>query len=208
MAPCVATPSWRPLLGAAIASAVLAGCIVGPDFHAPRAPASTRFTEAPLPARTAAAAISGGEAQHLTAESDIPGEWWELFRSPQISALVTRALKANPDVAAAQATLLQARETTRAEVGALFPSVGVSAGVTRQQQSLVGFGFGSGSVTDTVYNGGLNVSYTLDAFGGVRRQVEQLGAQAEFQRFQLEAEDLTIAANVSVDTSAGGSVLS
>ena len=42
----------------------------------------------------------------------------------------------------------------------------------------------------------MNVSYTLDAFGGIRRQVEQLNAQAEYQRFELEATDLTLAANV------------
>ena len=47
-----------------------------------------------------------------------------------------------------------------------------------------------------IYSAGLNVSYTLDAFGGIRRQVEQLGAQAEYQRFELEATDLTLAANV------------
>ena len=202
--PCVATPSRRPVFGAALMSAILAaslagslaGCTVGPDFHSPPAPASTRFTEAALPGRTAAAATAGGEAQRFGPDRDIPGEWWDLFHSPQISELVTQALRANPDVAAAQATLRQANENKRAEQGALFPSVSASAGLTRQQQSLAGFGFGNGSVTDTLYNAGLNVSYTVDAFGGIRRQVEQLGAQAEYERFQLEATDLALAANV------------
>jgi NodT family efflux transporter outer membrane factor (OMF) lipoprotein len=184
------------MLGAAILSAVLAGCTVGPDYHPPPAPASTRFTETAIPGRTVSAATAGGESQNLGPERDIPGEWWRLFHSPQITALVTQALKANLDVAAAKATLLQARETMRAEQGALFPSVGASAQVQRQRESLAGLGFGAGSVTFTNYNAGLNVAYTLDAFGGVRRQVEQLGAQAEYQRFELEAADLTLAANV------------
>jgi NodT family efflux transporter outer membrane factor (OMF) lipoprotein len=177
-------------------AAVLAGCTLGPDFHAPQPPASTRFTEAALPGHTVSAATLGGSAQRLTPDRDIPGAWWDLFHSPQITGLVIRALDANPDVAAAQATLRQARETVRAEQGALLPQVSASGEFQRQRESLAGFGFGSGSSTFSLYTGALNVSYTLDAFGGIRRQIEQLNAQAEYQRFELEATDLTLAANV------------
>jgi NodT family efflux transporter outer membrane factor (OMF) lipoprotein len=186
----------RPFLSAAVLSAALAGCTVGPDFHPPQAPASTRFTETAMPGRTVSAATAGGEAQAFSPQRDIPAEWWGLFHSPQISTLVTQALQANPNITAAKATLLQAHETMRAEQGALFPSIGASAGVQRQRESLAGFGFGAGSETFTTYNGALNVSYTLDAFGGVRRQIEQLGAQTDYQRFELEAAYLTLAANV------------
>lgn len=185
-----------PIAVTAFAVAVLAGCTVGPNFQAPPAPASTRFTEAPLPGQTAAAATTGGAAQRFGSNRDIPGEWWNVFHSPQITSLVTQALKANPDVAAAQATLRQARETTRAEQGALFPSVSATGQAERQRATLAGFGFGNEAVTFTTYGADLNVSYTLDAFGGIRRQIEQLGAQAEYQRFELEATDLTLAANV------------
>jgi len=176
--------------------AVTAGCTVGPDFQAPAAPADTRFTEVALPKGTASAATPGGSAQRLTEGRDIPGAWWALFHSPQITTLVIQALQANPDVTAAQATLRQARETARAEQGALFPQISASASATREQQSLAGFGFGNGSSTFSVLSGSLNVSYTLDAFGGIRRQIEQLNAQAEYQRFEAEATDLTLAANV------------
>jgi NodT family efflux transporter outer membrane factor (OMF) lipoprotein len=178
--------------------AVLAGCAVGPDFHAPAASPGTRFTEVPAPAKTVSAATPGGSAQTLTQDRDIPGEWWTLFRSPQITTLVTQALKANPDVVAAQATLRQARETTRAEQGAFFPQIGATAQSQRATESLTGFGLGNGSATFSVETGQLNVAYTLDAFGGIRRQVEQLNAQAEYQRFQLEATDLTLASNVVI----------
>jgi NodT family efflux transporter outer membrane factor (OMF) lipoprotein len=185
-----------PVVRAALLAAVLGGCTVGPNFHSPEAPASTRFTEAALPDRTTSAATPGGSAQQLTPDRDIPGEWWDLFHSPQITAMVTQALKANPDVAAAQATLRQARETMRAEQGAQLPQVSASAGVERARESFAAIGFGSGSSTYTLYSPAVNVSYTLDAFGGIRRQVEQLNAQAEYQRFELEATDLTLAANV------------
>jgi NodT family efflux transporter outer membrane factor (OMF) lipoprotein len=175
---------------------LVAACTVGPDFQAPAPPAGTRVTEAPVPDRTVAAATPGGDSQSLTSDRDIPGDWWALFHSPQITELVTRALKANPDVAAAQATLRQAKETTRAEQGALMPAVSGSVQSERARESFAALGFGNGSTTYSVTSGALNVSYTLDAFGGIRRQIEQLNAQAEYQRFELEATDLTLAANL------------
>lgn len=189
------------LLGAWLASsaAILAGCTVGPDFRQPDASVSTRFTEVVLPERTAAAATPGGAAQVLVKGRDIPGAWWNLFHSPQISALVAQALAANPDIAAAQATLREARETVRAEQGALLPQISATAEAQRDRSPFSAFGVqGGGSTTYTLYNGALNVSYTLDVFGGIRRQVEQLNAQAEYERFQLEATDLTLAANVII----------
>ena len=78
----------------------------------------------------------------------------------------------------------------------MFPQVSAGVSAERQQESLATLGFGSGSTTFSVLSGSLNVSYTLDAFGGIRRQIEQLDAQAEYQRFELEATDLTLAANV------------
>jgi NodT family efflux transporter outer membrane factor (OMF) lipoprotein len=193
----VASPSrrWR-LLSTVFAAWGLAGCTVGPDFRTPVPPDSSRFTETALPIRTVSAVTPGGEAQRFSPDRDIPGEWWDLFHSPQISALVSLALRANPDVAAAQATLREALENKRAEQGALFPSVSASGEAQRTRESLAAVGFGSGSSTYTLYSGALNVSYTLDAFGGIRRQIEQLGAQADYQRFELEATDLTLAANV------------
>jgi NodT family efflux transporter outer membrane factor (OMF) lipoprotein len=186
----------RQGLATTLLAAALAGCTAGPDFKPPDAPSSSRFTEAALPAATESAATPGGAAQQLMAGRDIPGDWWGLFRSPQITDLVTQALRANPDVAAAQATLRQALETRRAEQGALFPQLSAGVQAERQQESLAAIGFGNGSTTYSVVGASLNVSYTLDAFGGIRRQIEQLNAQAEYQKYELEATDLTLSANV------------
>ncbi len=178
---------------AAVALSLLAGCTVGPDYQAPAAPHVPRLTETPLPARMGAA----GASQILVDGRDIPGDWWTMFHSPEITSLVSRALTANPDLAAAQATLLEARQNRRAEQGALFPTVTANGTAERERTSLSAVGFGSGSETYDFYSLGLNVSYTLDTFGGVRRQVEELGATAEYQRFQLEGSYLTLAANVA-----------
>lgn len=171
---------------------MLGGCTVGPDYVSPSAPEAARFTASPVPAHTVSSDTLAGSAQALVDGRDIPGDWWMLFHSVQINALVERALKANPTLAAAQATLRQARENTRAQQGSLFPQVSASTSSEREHNTLV-------SATPTTYNvvsGSLSVSYTLDAFGGVRRQVEQLNAQAEYERYQLEATELTLIANV------------
>ena len=49
-----------------------------------------------------------------------------------------------------------------------------------------------------LFTGQVQVSYSPDVFGGVRRNVESLQAQADNQRFQLEATYLTLTANIVV----------
>jgi NodT family efflux transporter outer membrane factor (OMF) lipoprotein len=184
-------------IAALTAAAVLAGCTVGPDFQAPAKPDDARFTETPMPDKTASAKTIGGAAQTLQTGRDIPGDWWTLFHSPRIEAVVIQALKANPDLTAAQATLREARENQRAEQGALFPSVNASGSGTRERISPYSLGEPGGtSPPFTLYDPSLSLSYTLDVFGGIRRQVEQLGAQVDYQRFELEATYLNLTSNV------------
>jgi NodT family efflux transporter outer membrane factor (OMF) lipoprotein len=187
--------------GAALALAaatLLAGCVVGPDFAAPVPPTFTQVTTTRLPATTVSAATMGGAAQHLDVGRDIEGEWWTMFHSPRIAALVAQALKGNPSIAAAQATLRQAKENTRAEQGGFFPSLSASASAEREKVSAgsAGQSVDSSIAPLSVVGASLSVSYNPDIFGGVRRTVEQLGAQAEYEQFELEATYLSLAANV------------
>jgi NodT family efflux transporter outer membrane factor (OMF) lipoprotein len=182
---------------AAAALALLAGCAVGPDFHRPVPPDTTGYTAEPLPAETAHAEVHGGEAQRFAAGEDIPGQWWTLFHSAPLNALIERALKANPDVAAAQASLRQAKENVYAGEGAFFPSVDGDLSATRERGSGATFGAKGPVSIFGVSTAAVSVSYPLDVFGGTRRQVESLEAQAEFQRFQLEATYLTLTSNVA-----------
>ncbi len=175
----------------------LTGCAVGPDYRHPAAP-DVPLTANPLPATTAKA---DGVAQSFMPGADIAGDWWHLFQSPQLDVLIEGALKNNPSLAAAQATLLEAEENVRAEQGGLLPSLSGTAGVQRDQvsgASLAGFG-GSTSAripAYTLYNASLSVSYAPDVFGLTRRQIESLAAQAEYQRWQLEASYLALTANI------------
>jgi NodT family efflux transporter outer membrane factor (OMF) lipoprotein len=183
-------------LRAIAALALLCGCTVGPDFKRPAAPPVKAYTPSPLKA-TAAAAASGGAAQRFVAGLDIPGQWWRLFHSPALDALVKRALSANPDLAAAQAALRQAQENLYAGRGALYPqAVGNFTGSRNKTAAILSPTPADNALYYSLYTAQLTVSYDPDVFGGNKRQVESLAAQAEAQRFQLEAAYLTLTSNV------------
>ena len=180
-----------------VLTTALSGCAVGPDFHPVAAPAVRGYTPEPLPSRTASADVIGGAPQTLRPGGDIPGQWWTLFHSSQLNRLIEQALKANPSLQAAQAALREADENVGAQEGYLYPSIvgGVSGLRERRLRYVRGDPAGIGSPY-TLMNVGVNVSYTLDVFGGIRRQVEAYKAQSEYQRYQLEAAYLTLTANV------------
>ncbi len=173
----------------------LAGCTVGPDFKHPQVPANADYSRDKLTTTAQADIDAGGAAQRLIAGMDIPGQWWTLFRSPTLNTLVEEALRANPDVSAAQAALRQANELVYADQASLFPSINANASKTREKASGVTAGLPESPIL-TVSSASLSVSYAPDVFGGTRRQIESTTAQAEYQRFQLEATYLTLTANV------------
>ncbi len=185
-------------LAVATAIALLAaGCAVGPDYHRPPAPGVRGYTSRPLPAQIPSAETPSVASQKVVPSMDIPAQWWALFHSPPLNHLVEQAMKANPTLEAARATLHQAQENVYAAEGTLLPAIDASAAATRQQTRGAQFGLPAnpGSLF-TVYNASVSISYGLDVFGGARRTLEGLGAQAEFERFQLEGAYLTLASNV------------
>ena len=176
---------------------LLAGCAVGPDFQRPAAPKVDRYTSESSPAQTASVDVKGGEAQRLVQEMDIPGQWWTLFQSKPLSDLVEQAIKKNPDLESAQAALRVAWENVYAQQGALWPSISAGYDASRQKvPGQLGSPTASGAYTYSLHTAQVTVAYTPDVFGGTRRQIESLKAQADSQRFQLEAAYLTLTSNV------------
>jgi NodT family efflux transporter outer membrane factor (OMF) lipoprotein len=182
----------------AVIATLLTGCAVGPNFVTPPAPDVPGYTPEPLVSRTASAKAAGGEGQHFVRDLDLPGQWWTLFHSKALNSLVETALVANADLQAAQAALRVAKENLYAQQGALLPAVDANFSAIRQQPGIaVPSDAGSDQPTFNLFTGQLNVSYSPDVFGGTRRSIEALAAQADSQRFQLEATYLTLTSNLA-----------
>jgi NodT family efflux transporter outer membrane factor (OMF) lipoprotein len=192
-----------------LASAVASSCTVGPNFYEPPHPVTNRYTEKPISQKTASALGPGGQSQKLVTARDIPAEWWTLFHSPNLNRLVVQGIDNNPNLQAALAALREAEQNLRAGEGQLFPAVGLTASAVRQRFSFAQFGNPVStaasqkgvpaqptSTTFNLFNVTANVSYTLDIFGKIRRQIEALGAQVDYQRFQWDAAYLTLTANI------------
>jgi NodT family efflux transporter outer membrane factor (OMF) lipoprotein len=173
------------------------GCMLGPDFQRPAFTPPARYTHEATTDVTAAANVPGGGVQQLDTQRDIPGDWWTLFHSPAIDALVAAALRDNPGLDAANATLDQARALARAQQGTLWPSLSGTLGSSRQATpQTYEYGSTTPALTYNEQSVQLNLSYTLDFWGGLRRAVEQSHAQVDYQRFQLEAAYLALTAEV------------
>ena len=177
---------------------MITGCAVGPDFRSPDAPVVREYTPEPLPKETVSVPVHGGETQSFVSGRDIPAEWWAIFRSDALDRLVRQALKESPTLAAAEASLRQAQENLRARSGTVYyPSVDGKFSVDRQRYTGASSGQPSAEPnTFTLYNASVSVSYTLDIFGGGRRELEGLRAQVDYQNFQLEAAHLTLTSNI------------
>jgi NodT family efflux transporter outer membrane factor (OMF) lipoprotein len=187
-------------LSAGVCIAALTACAVGPNFKRPTPPAAADYGSAPMHGETAATEGAAGGAQRFVAGLDIPGQWWTLFRSPELDRLVEQSLKGNPNVGAAQAALRQAHELYLAQRTAFFPNVQGSFGGDRSEypvNTLTAPTVASNN-TYNLYTAQLTLSYMPDVFGATRRAVEMAKAQEQSTRFQLEATYLTLSSNVVV----------
>jgi NodT family efflux transporter outer membrane factor (OMF) lipoprotein len=185
------------LFAAAAFAVLFSGCAVGPDFRRPAAPAANGFVREPLPATTASAPVPGGKEQRFVPNQDIPAQWWTLFQSPALNALIEKSLKTNPSVTAAQAALRQAQELVYAQQGFYYPTVQANYSPSRTRTSAtISPALASGASIYNLQTAQLTVGFVPDVFGGNRRQVESLEAQTEAARFQLEATYLTLTSNV------------
>jgi len=182
---------------AALSILVLSACAVGPNFKSAPSVATGGYVAGQLPAATASTGVAGGEAQHFRVGADLSGQWWTLFGSDQLNGLILEAMKNYPDIAAQQAALRSAAENVRAEQGVFFPQVSANAQFSREKVSGAAIAPGFPSFITSVYQANVDVSYTLDLFGGERRALEGLQAQAAVQDFQLKASYLTLTSNVA-----------
>ena len=183
-------------LSALVGVLLLGGCMVGPNFQPPPAPAVSGYTVEPRLKPAMATDVVGGAPQNFVTALDVGGQWWREFNSPQINAFVEEAVRNHPDVRAAQYALRAARETALQVRGQFLPQVTGNVTATREQITAASGGTTGAPTLYNLYETTVDVSYTLDLFGGIRRQVESADAQAKYQRFEMEATYLTLIANV------------
>src|SRR5271157_726915 len=183
---------------AASALLLTAGCVVGPKFKKPAPPDVGGYTPTPISTTSSTAKVAGGEAQHFVEGRDIPGEWWTLFHSKPLNDLIERSLKANPDLKAAQAALIVARENVLAQRGFYYPSVtgGFSATRAKSANDLSPV-TNTSALNYSLYTPQVSVSFVPDVFGLNRRTVESLQAQEQQARFALAATHITLSASVA-----------
>jgi NodT family efflux transporter outer membrane factor (OMF) lipoprotein len=183
----------RPLPALTLLS-LLAACTVGPNYSGPPVAAPS--------AAKAPAFVRGGEA---VANQPPLARWWESLNDPTLTAIEARALAANPDLAAAEARLTQARATLRQQKANLLPNGSASALYANARipgldlsQNTGGDSGGSGGSTDLdLYNLGFDASWEVDIFGGQRRAIEAARASAEAAQADMADAQVSLTAEVA-----------
>lgn len=186
-----------PVLWACASGAGLAGCAVGPNFRPPAAPLSAGYG-VPTPP-TVATRIPGGEAQRFLPGQQVAPDWWRAFHSAPVDALVRQALEGSPDLQAARAALRAAQETLAAQRATLLPTLGLTASSVRQHDAAtLSPTLANGTQLFSLNTAQLTFDYPLDLFGGQRRQIETLAANADAQHWQVAATYLTLTSNTVI----------
>ncbi|UMM63998.1 efflux transporter outer membrane subunit [Aristophania vespae] len=176
----------------------LCGCVIGPKGETPPLPAHTDYRNTPL--KHTAGQDSKDSAlrrQDIIQGLDIPGKWWEVFKNPQLNSLIEQALANNHDLKAMQEGLKVAWEQRRVEGAALYPTISAqfipSRNKTSKALSNVPY---ENQWLYNLHTAQLNIGYVPDLWGGERQAIRAAAAQANIQRFQLEATALTLISNI------------
>ncbi|HYA86584.1 MAG TPA: efflux transporter outer membrane subunit [Nitrospirota bacterium] len=168
-------------------------CAVGPNFERPKPPAIESYTTG---ATTTTTISADGKTQHFEQGAKLVSDWWRLFNSPKLDAVVKDALANNQNLLAAQAGLRQSQNNLRAGYGIFYPQLDAGLGASRQKTSSAAEGGISPSSIFNLFTLSATVSYTLDVFGGERRAVENLGAQVDYQHAEVMATYIALSGNV------------
>jgi NodT family efflux transporter outer membrane factor (OMF) lipoprotein len=122
-----------------------------------------------------------------------------LFHSEKLNCLIEAGIDHSPNLKAAKYALKEAQATLYAQVAStLLPAFSGQFSGERERFSSSTFGVNNpGNDVFNLFNASVNVSYTLDFFGGLRRQIEAFDAQVDYELYLLESAYLTLAANIA-----------
>jgi NodT family efflux transporter outer membrane factor (OMF) lipoprotein len=169
---------------------VAGGCAVGPNYRRPSAPTPQVFKEPPPEGWKQAQPNAG-----------VPrGKWWEIYNDPQLNALEEQVSISNQNLLAAAARYREARDAVRIARSSLFPTASATASVTRQWPSAT---LGRNTVAPvsagatTLYNLVADVSYQVDVWGSIRRNLTASYASAQVSAADLENARLSFQAELA-----------
>jgi len=178
-------------LALVVSAGLLAGCVVGPDYHRPDAPLAERYQ-----AQSAVQQRSASRPASFAV-------WWDGFGDPLLSKLVTDALAQNLDLAQATARMTQSRAGLGVATAALLPSGNISGQAARAYQSVE---TPLGQVLSATpyytrygnsYETNLNASWEIDVFGGLRRSRQAALADYQASEAAVAATRLAVAAQTA-----------
>jgi NodT family efflux transporter outer membrane factor (OMF) lipoprotein len=198
-----------PLLAAAL-FCVLAGCVVGPKYHAPTTPAPPAYKEspanipptapAPAPSNTPPDPTLGGLGLWTVAQPHdalLRGKWWEIYNDPELNALEEQLNINNQNIKQSFENFMAARAMVRQARAQFFPTLSVgpsysrSRGSSNLQNTTGATGSTSSGAESTFINLPLDASWEPDLWGKVRNTVRQAQYSAQLSAADLENERLT-----------------
>jgi len=196
-------------MGLAVAACFLAGCMVGPKYHAPSAVTPPAQTPAAYKELTPAD-YQNTEGWKVAQPKDdaLRGKWWEIFNDPQLNALEERVNISNQNIAAAAASFFAARALVKEARSQLFPTATTSPAITVQRSPSTSSSGTSGTATGstsssmgtfTEYTFPFDATWQPDLFGRIRNTVRSAAYGAQASAADLENTRLVIQADVAVD---------
>jgi NodT family efflux transporter outer membrane factor (OMF) lipoprotein len=155
------------VVAGAAALTLVGGCLVGPNYVRPPAPATAKFKEA------------GDWKPAQPNDAASRGNWWEIFGDAKLNALVEQVNVSNENVRTAEAQLRQAEALVAQSRAGLWPTLAVSTSVTRSYTPNIQGAGSNTSAPVNVFNLPLTASWAPDLWGSVRRTIESNVANAQ-----------------------------
>ena len=174
-------PLRTTLVAAATMGLWLGGCTVGPNFHPPQVAMPKHWsggnttgttTASTHPATVAATQPAAKPQSIITTKRAHLATWWTNFHDPELTALIQQAATRNLTILQAQVAIRQARYARDIAAANLGPFVSANASYQRSGTSNNLTKAGGTRSTGNMFQSGLNGSWELDIFGGVKRSVE------------------------------------
>lgn len=173
----------------ALSMLLVAGCTVGPNYKRPTAEVPPLYKEV------------GDWKTAQPNDQNFSGNWWEIFQDSQLNDLEAQVNVSNQNLKVAEAQYTQARALVRFYRADLFPTIGVNPSATRNQLSErrqpSSPTFNGASFTDLQIP--FELSYQVDVWGRVRRNIESFRAQAQASAADLAAVNLSMHSQVALD---------